>query len=174
LLKELMPGLARVAVLVNPADATTTVSTLKDVEAAAHTIGLQIRIFNAGTGGDINAAFAALVSEGVDALFVSSNPFFLTRRVQIATLAARHAVPAIYGLRDFTEAGGLMSYGINLTDASRQQGIYVGRILKGEKPSDLPVVQAAKFELVINLQTAKALGLEIPPTLLARADEVIE
>ena len=174
LLKELMPGLARVAVLVNPADATTTVSTLKDVEAAAHTIGLQIRIFNAGTGGDINAAFAALVSEGVDALFVSSNPFFLTRRVQIATLAARHAVPAIYGLRDFTEAGGLMSYGTNLTDASRQQGIYVGRILKGEKPSDLPVVQAAKFELVINLQTAKALGLEIPPTLLARADEVIE
>jgi putative tryptophan/tyrosine transport system substrate-binding protein len=170
LLREPMPGVARVAVLVNPVDATTTESTLRDVEAAAHTIGLQIRILNASTSGEINAAFAAIVSERVDALFVSSNPFFLTRRVQIATLAARHAVPATYGLRDFAEAGGLMSYGTSLTDASRQQGIYVGRILKGENPSDLPVVQAAKFELVINLQTAKALGLEIPPTLLARAD----
>jgi putative ABC transport system substrate-binding protein len=174
LLRELMPGVARVAVLVNPADARTTEFTLRDAEVAAHAIGVQIQIVKASTGGEINAAFATLISERVDALFVSSNPFFLSRRVQIAILAARHAVPATYGLREFAEAGGLISYGTSLRDASRQQGIYVGRILKGEKPADLPVVQATKFELIINLQTAKALSLVVPPTLLARADEVIE
>jgi putative ABC transport system substrate-binding protein len=174
LLRELMPGVARVAVLVNPADARTTEFTLRDAEAAAHAIGVQIQIVSASTGGEINAAFATLVSERVDALFVSSNPFFLSRRVQIAILAARHAVPATYGLREFAEAGGLISYGTSLRDASRQQGIYVGRILKGEKPADLPVVQATKFELIINLQTAKAIGIDVPASLLARADEVIE
>ena len=174
LLRELMPGAARVAVLVNHADAKTTEFTLRDAEAAAHAIGVQIQILDASTSGEINAAFATLVRERVDAIFVSSNPFFLNRRVQIATLAARYAVPAAYGLREFAEVGGLISYGTSLRDASRQQGIYVGRILKGEKPASLPVVQATKFELVINLQTAKALGLDVPPALLARADEVIE
>ncbi len=173
LLREFVPGAVRVAVLVNPTGPGVQ-STLRDVQSAARAIGLQIQIFNASTSGEINTAFATLVRERVDALFVGSDPFFNIRRVQITTLAARHAVPATYGLREFAVAGGLMSYGTSLTDGSRQQGIYVGRILKGERAADLPVVQATKFELVINLQTAKALGIEVPPTLLARADEVIE
>ena len=174
LLRELVPGAARVAVLVNPTGAATAETTLSDVQAAARAIGLQIQVLNAGTSREIDAAFATFVRERPDALFVSGEPLFTSRRVQLILLAARHAVPAIYAGRQFPEIGGLMSYGASLTDAWRQVGIYAGRILKGEKPADLPVVQSSKFELVINAQTARALGLEVPPTLLARADEVIE
>jgi len=147
---------------------------VKGVEAAAHAMALQVQIFRASTSAEIQAAFERLVRERPDALFVGGDPFFLVRRVQLATLAALHRLPASFSNRDHVEAGGLMSYGTNINDAFRQAGIYVGRILKGEKPADLPVMQPTKFELVINLPTAKALGLEVPPTLLARADEVIE
>ena len=147
---------------------------MKGVEAAAHAMALQVQIFRASTSAEIQAAFERLVRERPDALFVGGDPFFLVRRVQLATLAALHRLPASFSNRDHVEAGGLMSYGTNINDAFRQAGIYVGRILKGEKPADLPVMQPTKFELVINLPTAKALGLEVPPTLLARADEVIE
>jgi ABC-type uncharacterized transport system substrate-binding protein len=174
LLRELVPGAARVGVLVNPVNATTTESTLRDVEPAARAIGLQIQVLNASTSHEIDAAFATFVRERPDAVFVGADSFFVSRRVQLTNLAVRHAVPAIYSARDFAEVGGLMSYGASLTDASRQMGAYTGRILKGAKPADLPVVQSAKFELVINAQTARMLGLEIPPMLLARADEVIE
>ena len=167
------PAATRVAVLVDPADAHVR-SHLRDVEAAAHAIGLQIQVLNASTTREIDAAFATFVRERPDALFVSGNPFFNSRRAAIGPLAARHAIPATYASRDYAEVGGLMSYGTNLTDAYRQVGIYAGRILKGAKPADLPVVQASKFELVINVQTARMLGLDVPPTLLARADEVIE
>ena len=174
LLRELVPAATRVAVLVNPANATTTETTLRDVEAAARAMGLQIQVLNASTSREIDAAFATFVRERPDALFVGADAFFNSRRVQLANLAARHAVPATYPARDFAEAGGLMSYGTNITDAYRQVGVYTGRILKGAKPADLPVVQSTKFELVINAQTARMLGLTVPPTLLARADEVIE
>jgi putative tryptophan/tyrosine transport system substrate-binding protein len=174
LLHELVPGAVRVAVLVNPANATTAKTTLRDVEPAARAMGLQIQIFNADTSGEIDAAFATLVRERPDALFVGGDPFFVSRRVQLTHLASRHAIPAIYGSREDAEAGGLMSYGTNFPDTYRQVGIYAGRILKGAKPADLPVVQSSKFELVINHQTARLLGLTVPPTLLARADEVIE
>jgi putative ABC transport system substrate-binding protein len=173
-LRELVPAATRVAVLVNPTNATDTETTLRDVAAAARAIGLQIQLLNASTSREIEAAFAALVHERADALYVGPDGFFNSRRVQLATMAARHMVPATYAGRDYAEAGGLMSYGANVTDAWRQVGVYSGRILKGAKPADLPVVQASKFELVINLPTARALGLEIPPTLLARSDEVIE
>jgi putative ABC transport system substrate-binding protein len=173
-LRELVPAATRVAVLVNPTNATDTETTLRDVAAAARAIGLQIQLLNASTSREIEAAFAALVHERADALFVGPDGFFNSRRVQLATMAARHMVPATYAGRDYAEAGGLMSYGANVTDAWRQVGVYSGRILKGAKPADLPVVQASKFELVINLPTARALGLEIPPPLLARADQVIE
>jgi putative tryptophan/tyrosine transport system substrate-binding protein len=136
--------------------------------------GLQVKVLNASTSREIEAAFISLMHERPDALFVGAEPYFYSRRVQLAVLAASHRLPAIYSQRDFAEAGGLMSYGTNIADAHRQIGIYAGRILKGAKPTDLPVVQASKFELVINLPTARALGLEIPPMLLARADEVIE
>ncbi len=147
---------------------------MRDVEAAARTIGLQIQVLNASTSQEIDAAFATFVRERPDALFVGPDPFFTSRRVQLATLATRHAIPAAYSVRDYAEAGGLMSYGANVTDAYRQVGVYAGRILKGAKPADLPVVQASKFELVINAETARMLGLTVPPSLLARADEVIE
>ena len=174
LLRELVPGAARVAVLVNPANAAATESTLRDMQPAARAIGLQIEVVNADTSPEIDAAFATFARDRPDALFVATSPFFTSRRVQLVQLAARHAIPATYVGRQFVEHGGLMSYGANLTDAWRQLGAYTGRILKGAKPSDLPVVQASKFELVINAQTARMLGLTVPPTMLATADEVIE
>jgi ABC-type uncharacterized transport system substrate-binding protein len=174
LLREMVPGTARVAVLVNPANAAFAETTLKDVEPAARAMGLQIQILNASTSREIDAAFATLVRERPDALFVGNDPFFTSRRVQLANAAAHHSIIATFGTREIAEAGGLMSYGSNIVDAWRQVGVYTGRILKGAKPADLPVVQASKVELVINHQTARTLGLEVPPMLLARADEVIE
>jgi putative ABC transport system substrate-binding protein len=173
LLRELVPAATRVAVLVNPADAANTAS-LRDVAAAARAIGLQIQVHNASTSGEIDAAFATIGRERPDALFVGAGAFFTSRRLQLAHWATYHRVPATYSGRQYAEAGGLMSYGASLTDAWRQVGVYTGRILKGAKPADLPVVQSSKFELVINAQTARMLGLTVPPTLLARADEVIE
>jgi ABC-type uncharacterized transport system substrate-binding protein len=174
LLRELVPGATRVAVLVNPANAANTEATLRDVEAAARTMGLQIQVINASTSREIDSAFATLERTRPDALFVGSGPLFTSRRAQLALLAGRYGVPAIYAGRQITEAGGLMSYGASLTDAMRQVGVYAGRILKGAKPADMPVEQSTKFELVINAQTARMLSIEVPPTLLARADEVIE
>jgi putative ABC transport system substrate-binding protein len=174
LLHELVPGATRVAVLVNPTDQVRTESNVRDVETAAGATGLQIQILKASTIGEIDAAFATIVQERADALFVVPDSFFNSRRVQLATLTARHAIPAVYPVRDYVEAGGLMSYGTSFADARRQVGLYTGRILKGEKPADLPVLQPTRFDLVINLTTAKALRLTIPSTLLARADEVIE
>jgi putative ABC transport system substrate-binding protein len=173
LLHEFVPGAARVAVLVNPADSNTE-STLKDVEAAARGIGLQIQVLKANTSREIDAVLASSMRERPDALFVGTSPFLNVRRVQLVQLAAFHRLPATYALRDYAEAGGLMSYGSNIADAWRQVGVYTGRILKGEKPADVPVVQANKFELVINAQTARMLSLTVPPTLLSLADEVIE
>ena len=174
LLRELVPGAARVAVLVNPANAVQTNSTLRDVEPAARAMGLQIQVLNADTSREIDAAFVTLARERPDALFVASTAYFSSRRVQLVQLAARHAIPAAYVGRQYVEIGGLMSYGANLVDVWRQLGAYAGRVLKGAKPADLPVEQPSKFELVINHQTARMLGLEVPATLLARADEVIE
>ena len=174
LLRELVPGAARVALLVGPANVRITEGTVRDVEAAARALGLQIRVLNANTSREIDIAFATLASERPDALFVASSSFFYARRVQLAHWATHHRVPATYPGRQYVEAGGLMSYGASLTDASRQMGVYTGRILKGAKPADLPVVQSSKFELVINAQTARMLGLTVPATLLASADEVIE
>jgi putative tryptophan/tyrosine transport system substrate-binding protein len=163
-----------VAVLVNPANATNAETTLRDVEAAARAMALQIQVLNASTSREIDAAFTTFVRERPDALFVGPDPFFEKQRVQLANLAARHATPATFVGRQYAEAGGLISYGSNQADAWRQVGVYTGRILKGTKPADLPVVQAIKFELVINLQTARMLGLTVPPQLLVRADKVIE
>jgi ABC-type uncharacterized transport system substrate-binding protein len=175
LLRELVPGAVRIAVLVDPAHAASTETTLREVEAAARAMGLQIQVLNASTIGEIDAAFARLVSERPDALFVGgTGPFLVDRRVQLAQLAARHAVPAIYQDRLHAEVGGMMSYGASLGDAWRQVGVYTGRILKGAKVADLPVVQSSKFELVINASTARMLGLKVPQALLATADEVIE
>jgi putative ABC transport system substrate-binding protein len=174
LLHELVPATTRVAVLVNPANAANSEPTLRDVQSAARAIGLQIQVLNAGTNSEISSAFATFVRERPDALFVGPDIFFVSRRVQLAQLAARHAVPATYSAREYAEVGGLMSYGTSLTDAYRQVGLYTGRILKGAKPADMPVVQASKFELVINAETARMLGLTVPPSLLATADEVIE
>jgi len=174
LLHELLPAAARFAVLVNPRVPRTAASVTAHAQAAASTIGQQIEIFTAETNDEIDAAFASMVQKRADALLVGTNVFFNSRRVQLATLGARHALPAIYVAREFVEAGGLMSYGPRSADMNRLGGIYVGRILKGEKPGELPVLQPTKFELVINLQTAKLLGIDVPPTLLAAADEVIE
>src|SRR6516164_5743962 len=167
LLRELVPSAARVAVLVNPSDPVRTASNLGDVEAAARAIGLQIQVLKASTIGEIDTAFATLARERADALFVTPDSFFNSRRVQLAILTARHTFPAAFGQRDFVEVGGLMSYGTNLADARRQIGAYTGRILKGVKPADLPVVQSSTFELVINLATVRALGLTAPPNFLA-------
>jgi putative tryptophan/tyrosine transport system substrate-binding protein len=174
LLHELLPKAARIGVLVNPTNVEITERTVKDVNAAAGPLGLQIEVLNASNGNEIDGAFTTLVSRRADGLLVGPDAFFVSRRVQIAILAARHMVPAIYTIGDYAEAGGLISYGTDVADSTRQQGVYVGRILKGTKPTDLPVVQSTKFKLVINLRTAKALGLEVPATLLSRADEVIE
>jgi putative ABC transport system substrate-binding protein len=174
LLRALVPAADRVAVLVNPANVATTETTLRDVEPAARAIGLQIHVFNASTTPEIDAAFAALVRERPDGIFVGLDQFLISRRAQLVNLASRHALPATFPAREFTEIGGLMSYGASIMDGYRQLGVYAGRILKGAKPADLPVVQASKFEFVINASTARMLGLEVPPTLLARADEVIE
>jgi len=173
LLHELVPTANRVGVLVNPADVLTETA-LRDVQPAARAIGLQIQVVNASTSGEIDAAFAAFVREQVDALFIGPGGVFSNRRVHIANQAMRHGIPATYSQREFPEIGGLMSYGTNLTDSWRQVGIYAGRVLKGAKPADLPVVQSTKLELVINAQTARLLGLTIPPGVLAIADEVIE
>jgi putative ABC transport system substrate-binding protein len=174
LLHELVPRAVRIAVLVNPGNVQGSEATLKGVREAAHTLGLEVLVGNASTSGEIDAAFAAFRRERAQALFVANNNLFGTRWVQLATLAARDGLPTSYGARDFVEAGGLMSYGTPLADTYRQLGIYTGTILKGTKPADLPVMQLTKFEFIINLQTAKTLGLEVPPMLLARADEVIE
>jgi ABC-type uncharacterized transport system substrate-binding protein len=174
LLRELVPGAASVAVLVNPANATNAETTLRDVEPAARAMGLRLQILNASTSPEIEAAFATFVREPPDGLLVGNDTYFTGRRVQMVHLATLHKVPATYALREFAEVGGLMSYGVNILDAVRQVGVYAGRILKDAKPADLPVVQSSKFELIINAVTAKALGLEVPPMLLARADEVIE
>jgi putative ABC transport system substrate-binding protein len=173
LLRELVPGAARVAVLVHPAGPATE-TTLQDVEPAARALGLQIQVVRASTSREIDAAFANFARERPDALFVGSDALFANRRIQLTHLAARHAIPATYGNREIAEAGGLMSYGSNIADAWRHVGAYTGRILKGAKPADLPVVQASRFELVINHQTARLLGIEVSHQLLARADEVIE
>jgi putative ABC transport system substrate-binding protein len=174
LLHDLVSKAVRVAVLVNPASAAVTESTLRDVKEAASTLGLQVHVLNASTSSEIDAAFATLERERPDALFVAADAFFGSRRVQFATLTAVNKIPATYSSRDQVAAGGLMSYGTDLADTYRQVGAYTGRILKGAKPADLPVVQSTKFEFVINLQTARALGIEVPPGVLSVADEVIE
>jgi ABC-type uncharacterized transport system substrate-binding protein len=173
LLRELVPSATRVAVLVNPANPATE-TTLRDVEPAARAMGLQLQVLKAGTNREIDAAFATFVRERPDALFVGGDSFFVSRRFQLVNLASRHAVPATFSNRDFAEVGGLISYGANPADANRQVGVYAGRILKGAKPADLPVVQASKLELVINAQTARTIGLTVPDKLLVAADEVIE
>jgi putative ABC transport system substrate-binding protein len=174
LLHDLVPKAVRVAVLVNPANPASAEATLRSVQEAARAIGLQIQILNASTIGEIDVAFASLARERLDAVFVAPEAFFTIRRVQFVTLTSRDRVPAAYANRDMVAAGGLMSYGTDFADTYRQVGVYTGSILKGAKPADLPVVQSTKFEFVINLQTARALGIEVPPGLLVTADEVIE
>jgi putative tryptophan/tyrosine transport system substrate-binding protein len=174
LLHDLVPKAVRVAALVNPANASSAETVLRDMREAAPTLGLQIRILNATTIGEVDAAFAALARERPDALFVAPDGFFGSRGVQFATLAAREGIPATYSNRGTVAVGGLMSYGTDLADTFHHVGVYTGNILKGAKPADLPVVQSTKFELVINLQTARALDIAVPPSLLAIADEVIE
>jgi putative ABC transport system substrate-binding protein len=174
LLHDLVPKAVRIAVLVNPANAVSTEATLRDIPEAARALGLQIQVLNASTNREIEAAFTTLVRDRADALFVAPDGLFGSRGVQLATLAARHAIPAALNLREQVEAGGLMSYGTDLVDTYRQIGVYTGQILKGAKPADLPVLQSTKFEFVINLQTARALGIEVPNSIQLLADEVIE
>jgi putative ABC transport system substrate-binding protein len=174
LLRDLVPGVARIAVLANAADATMMETQLRDVDTAARAMALHIQTVNTDTPGEIDTAFKTFGRERPDAVFVTTSPFLNGRRIQLAQLAAFHHLPATYALRDYAEAGGLMSYGSNIVDGYRQVGVYAGRVLKGAKPTDLPIVQASKFELVINMQTARMLDLVVPPSLLAIADEVIE
>ena len=174
ILRELVPGATRIAVLVNPASPAATETTLRELQPAAQVLGLKIRVFEADRSEDIDSMFANLAPERPDALFVANGAFLTTRRIQLVHLATRHAIPTTYPGRQYVDVGGLMSYGANLLDAWREGGVYTGRILKGTKPADLPVMQSSKFELVINNQTARILGLIVPPALLARADEVIE
>jgi putative ABC transport system substrate-binding protein len=173
LLHELVPAISNVAALINPANANT-VEVSKDLGLAARSLRLQLRMIPASTNREIDAAFATITRDRIDALFVAGDPFFNSRRVQLALLAGRHGVPAIYSGREYAEAGGLISYGSDITEAYRQLGAYTGRVLKGENPAAMPVTQATKFALVINAQTARMLGITVPPSLLARADEVIE
>jgi len=174
LLRELLPTAKRVAVLVNPAQATNTEITLQEVQAAANPMALQVQVLNVSTSREIDAAFAGFDRERPDALLVGSGTLFNGRRVQLTQWAAHHRIPASYAGREYADAGGLMSYGSNNSDSQRQVGLYAGRVLKGTKPADLPVLQSTKFELVINHQTARILGITVPSSLLARADEVIE
>jgi len=174
LLHDLVPKAVRIAVLVNPGNTSTAEATLRDIPEAARALGLQIVVLNASTSREIEAAFATLVRDRADALFVAPDGFLISRRVQFATLATRHGVPTAYGVREHVEAGGLMSYGTDNVDVWRQVGVYTGQILKGAKPADLPVLQSTKFEFVINLQTARALGIDVPNALQLLADEVIE
>ena len=174
LLRALVPATKRVAVLLNPSEPTIAAANLRDAEAAAGAMGLQVQVFNASSSADIDAAFATFAIERPDALFISSGPFFTNRRVQLAQLATRYLTPAIHTARLYPEVGGLMSYGASRTEAHHQVGVYAGRILKGAKPADLPVVQTTKFELVINVHTARMLGLTVPQSLLSTADELIE
>ena len=173
-LQELVPKAVRIAVLVNPANIPTTETALRDIPEAARAIGLQTQVLNASTSREIEAAFATLVRDRADALFIGPDGFFVSRRVQFVTLAARHGIPAAHTVREEVEAGGLMSYATDNADMFHRVGVYTGQVLKGAKPADLPVMQSTKFEFVINLQTARALGLDVSPSLLARADEVIE
>jgi putative ABC transport system substrate-binding protein len=174
LMHELLPKATRFAVLLNPANAASAKATLKTVKEAAPALGLEMLFLNASTPAEIDAAFAALARERAEALFIAGDGWFTSRAVQLATLAVRDRIPAGYAAREMVEAGLLMSYGTHFVDTWRQVGIYTGSILKGAKPADLPVLQSTKFEFVLNLQTARSLGLDIPPTLLARADEAIE
>ena len=174
LLHDVVPTANTFALLVNPTDPVIAESQSRDLRKAAGTLGLQLKVLSASTGSELSSAFATLAQMQVGGLVITSDVFFLSQAAQLAALAARHAVPAVFGLRDFPEAGGLMSYGSDLADAFHQVGVYTGRVLKGEKPAELPVIQSTKIQLVINLKTAKALGLTIPATLLATADEVIE
>ena len=173
-LHDMLPKAGRIAVLVNPRNTLIAKSTVRDVQKAAPTMGLQVQILNASTVGEVDAAFAAIVRERADALFVAPDAFFGSRRAQLVTLSARDRIPAIYSNRDFVNVGGLMSYGVDLADVIRLIGVYSGTVLKGAKPSELPVLQSTKFEFVINLTTAKALGITIPPGVISIADEVIE
>jgi putative ABC transport system substrate-binding protein len=174
LLHDLVPKAVRIAVLVNPANTSTAEATLRDTPEAARALGLQVQFLNASTSREIEAAFASLVRDRADALFVAPDAFFISRRVQFATLATRHGIPAAYTTRDDVEVGGLMSYGTDTLDMHRQAGVYTAQILKGTKPADLPVLQSTKFEFVINLQTARALGIDVPNSIQLLADEVIE
>ena len=173
-LRELLPGATRLGVLINPADASRAGSVANEVQAAARSMGQQVHVLKASTSDEIDAAFATFVRDRPDGLFVGPDPFFNSRRVQLALMAARHTIPAIYGAREYVEAGGLICYGSNLINMFREVGVYTGKILKGAKPADLPVAQSTKFELVINRQAAKTIGLTIPDKLLVAADEVIE
>jgi|SRR5215467_8436886 putative tryptophan/tyrosine transport system substrate-binding protein len=174
LLRDLLPRVGRIGLLVNPADASLTEIQLKDVNAAARSMGVQVQVYNADTSVEINSAFESMGHDRPDAVLVGTTPFLNGRRVQLAQVAAFHRLPAIYAGREYVEVGGLMSYGSNIVDAYRQVGVYVGRVLKGAKPAELPVVQANKFELVVNAPTARMLGLTLPPSLLNRTDEVID
>jgi putative ABC transport system substrate-binding protein len=173
LVREVASAARSIAFLANPINPNTTANTT-DIRAAAQSLGLQVHIFNASGESEVGSAFATMAQQQIGAALIASDPYLLGQREQIVLLAARYAIPTFYTIRDYATAGGLMSYAANQSDLYRQTGQYAGRILKGAKPADLPVIQPTKFELVINLKTAKALGLEVPPTLLARADEVIE